>query len=67
MPGKPSKREPEGRRHDAVGGVLGEAFERGARDARLIERLRIAADDAADRAPALSSEHVEPVRHSAVT
>ena len=43
--GQPADREPEHRRDDAVGKILGEAFDRRARDARLVERLGIAADD----------------------
>ena len=43
--------EPEGRCDDAVGCVLGKTFDRRPRDAMLVERLRIASDDAADRIP----------------
>ena len=43
--GKPANRQPENRRHDAVGEVLRQALDRRARDAGLIERLGIAADD----------------------
>ena len=50
--GKPADREPEHRRDDAVGEILGEAFDRGARHAGLVERIGIAADDLRHRAAA---------------
>ena len=42
---QPADREPEGGRDDAIGEVLGEALNRGARNARLVERGDVAADD----------------------
>ena len=44
-PRQPRHDEPEERRDDAVGEVLGEALDGGARDAGLVERVGIAADD----------------------
>ena len=41
-------RQPEGRRDDAVGKILGEAFDRRARHAGLVEPLGIAPDDHRD-------------------
>ena len=38
-----------------------ETLDRGARDARLVERVRIAADDHPDRAAALVEAPIEPV------
>ena len=46
--GQTGEGEPEGRGDDAVGEVLGEALDRGARDAGGIERLRVAADDSGE-------------------
>ena len=43
--GQARERHPEHRRHDAVGEILGQALDRGARHAGLVERLGIAADD----------------------
>ena len=57
--GKAEDSEPEGRRHDAVGSVLGEAFERRARHARFIELRGIAPDDDADRAPPVGQRILE--------
>ncbi len=38
--GQPEQRAPEHRRDDAVGGIFGEALDRGARDAGLVELVR---------------------------
>ncbi len=46
--GKPQQHEPEHRRDDAVGKVLGGRFDRGAGDASLIKAVGIAADDHRD-------------------
>ena len=43
--GKPGERHPEHRRDDAVGEILGQALDRRARHAGLVEHLRVAADD----------------------
>ena len=40
-----AERGPQDRRDDAVGEILRQALDRRARDARLVQRLRIAADD----------------------
>ena len=46
---EPADRQPESRRNDGIGKILSEAFDRGARNARLIEHGRVAADDPPDR------------------
>ena len=48
--GETAERQPKGGRDDAIGKILGEAFDRGAGDAGLVERLGLAADDRADGA-----------------
>ncbi len=42
--------QPKGWRDNAIGKVLGEAFDRGPRDARFVEIIRDTADDLADGA-----------------
>jgi len=54
---------PEQRRHHPVGEVLGHRFDRAARDARLVQTRRVAADDVAHRLPARVEAPVEPVGH----
>ena len=49
--GQPGDGEPEQRRDDAIGKILGKAFDRRARDAGLVERGGIASDDLRYRAP----------------
>ncbi len=49
MPGKPSKRAPQARRHHAVGKILGETFDRRTCNAGLVEGTGIAPDDFGDR------------------
>src|SRR3546814_7913687 len=59
------QQEPEHRRHEAVGKVLGGGLCGGAGDAGGIEARRVAPDDAADRqAPALprSEEHTSELQ-----
>ena len=53
-PGRPPSRYQKHRRDDAVAEILGEALDRGARDAMPVEPRRVAPDDMADRhAPGL--------------
>ncbi len=47
--GQAGNRQPEGRCDHAIGEILRKALDRGARDARLVEALRVAADDMRDR------------------
>jgi len=61
--GQAQKREPEGGRHDAVGRILSQAFERGARNARPVERLRIAPDNAAHRLASRIERCIESLGH----
>ena len=46
--GNAEQRDAEGGRHHAVGEVLGETLDGGARHPRLVERRRIAPDDMGD-------------------
>ncbi len=58
--------EPKDRGYNAIGGVLGEAFDGGAGHAGAVERLGIAAHDARDRPPAaFEAVHFERRRHVA--
>ena len=51
-PGEPERCEPEHRRNHPIREILGKTFDRGAGDAGLVERVRIAADDLRHRAAA---------------
>ena len=65
-PRQPQDQEPENRRHHAVRRILGQAFDGGAGDSGAVERLRIAAHDARDGAPAaFEPVHFERRRHVA--
>ena len=49
---QPADRQPEGGRHDAIGEILGKAFDRRARHAGAIEAFRVAPDDSRHRVAA---------------
>ena len=64
MPGRPEQHAPEARRHDAVGEILGEAFDGRAGDAGLIESACVAADDLRHRlAPGFEPARIKRLGH----
>ena len=60
--GQAEKQAPDGRGHHTIGEILGEAFDRGTGDARLIEIGRVAADDLGHRlAAGLNATRLEGI------
>ena len=56
-----ARRGPQDRRDDPIGEILGQALDRRAGHARLVQHLRIAPDDVRDRAASLVETSVEPL------
>ena len=60
-----AERGPQDRGDDAVGEILRQALDRRARDARLVQHIRVAADDVRDRDAPLIETGVESFGHRA--
>ena len=61
---QPADAQPEGRRHNAVGKILGEAFDGGTAHTRFVQPVRVAPDDLRNGdAPGLEAAGLQRLRH----